>query len=90
MLYTSLIFFFSFLLSYCESFSFDKILFEVASALGTVGLSTGITGELSTLGKILIIILMFIGRVGVLTFGFALLRQKEDDSKKIRTDDLAV
>tara|TARA_R110000850_G_scaffold53191_3_gene127790 strand:+ start:1035 stop:2387 length:1353 start_codon:yes stop_codon:yes gene_type:complete len=90
MLYTSLIFLFSFLLSYVETFSFESILFEVASALGTVGLSTGITGDLSNIGKILIIILMFIGRVGVLTFGFALLQQKENNSKKIRTDDLAV
>ncbi|WP_459741649.1 TrkH family potassium uptake protein [Polaribacter sp. OB-PA-B3] len=90
MLYTSLIFLFSFLLSYFENFSFDSILFEVASALGTVGLSTGITGELSNIGKILIIILMFIGRVGVLTFGFALLKQKENNYKKIKHDDLAV
>nr|BFF40127.1 hypothetical protein BACY1_19320 [Tenacibaculum mesophilum] len=90
MLYTSLIFLFSFLLSYSESFSFDKILFEVASALGTVGLSTGITGDLSNLGKFLIIILMFIGRVGVLTFGFALLQQKQNELEKIKSDDLAV
>jgi trk system potassium uptake protein TrkH len=90
MLYTSLIFLFSFLLSYFEGFLFDSILFEVASALGTVGLSTGITGDLSNIGKILIIILMFIGRVGVLTFGFALLQQKDKELKNIKTDDLAV
>ena len=90
MLYTSLIFLFSFLLSYFEKFSFESILFEVASALGTVGLSTGITGDLSNIGKILIIILMFIGRVGVLTFGFALLQQKNKGIKKIKLDDLAV
>ncbi|MUH36248.1 potassium transporter TrkH [Zobellia amurskyensis] len=90
MLYTSLIFLFSFLLSYSENFSFERILFEVASALGTVGLSTGITGDLSSIGKILIIILMFIGRVGVLTFGFAMLQQKIEDSNPIVRDDLAV
>ena len=90
MLYTSLIFLFSFLLSYTENFSFDKILFEAASALGTVGLSTGITADLSSLGKILIIMIMFIGRVGVLTFGFALLKQKHNYLNKIKEDDLAV
>lgn len=90
MLYTSLIFLFSFLLSYFENFSFESILFEVASALGTVGLSTGITGDLSNIGKLLIIILMFIGRVGVLTFGFALLQQKDNNITNIKTDDLAV
>ncbi|SNR13880.1 TrkH family potassium uptake protein [Tenacibaculum jejuense] len=90
MLYTSLIFLFSFLLSYTENFPFERILFEVASALGTVGLSTGITGDLSSIGKICIIILMFIGRVGVLTFGFALLQQKNQDIQHTIKDDLAV
>ena len=63
---------------------------EVASSLGTVGLSTGITGELSDLGKGLVILLMFIGRVGVLTFGFALLERKSKTSLEIIKDDLAV
>lgn len=89
-LYTSLIFLFTYLLSYTDRFSLEQILFEVASALGTVGLSTGITGELSVVGKILIIILMFIGRVGVLTFGFALLKQDEETDEKATEDDLAV
>lgn len=89
-MYTSLIFLFTFLLTYIEDFSFDRTLFEVASALGTVGLSTGITGDLSALGKILIILLMFIGRVGVLTFGFALLQRKKEGDEEILQDDLAV
>lgn len=76
-LYTSLIFFATFLMTFSEEQPFDHILFEVASALGTVGLSTGITGELSMFGKIVLIVLMFIGRVGVLTFGFALLARKQ-------------
>ena len=41
--------------------------FEVVSAFGTVGLSTGITPELSVAGKAVIIIVMFIGRVGIIT-----------------------
>ena len=77
-LYTTLIFLGSFLLSFFESAKFDQILFEAASALGTVGLSTGITGSLSVAGKIFIIALMFIGRVGVLTFGFALFARGKD------------
>jgi trk system potassium uptake protein TrkH len=90
MLYTSIIFIFTFLLTLTEDFEFESILFEVASALGTVGLSTGITGNLSEIGKVLVILLMFIGRVGVLTFGFALLQRKSKDVITSKTDDLAV
>ena len=45
---------------------FIQILFEVVSAFATVGLSTGITAGLSSLGKIILIITMYIGRVGIL------------------------
>ncbi len=48
-------------------FTFIQVLFEVVSAFGTVGLSTGITPELSTVSKIIIIITMYIGRLGPLT-----------------------
>ncbi|MGM8211920.1 TrkH family potassium uptake protein [Virgibacillus sp. W0430] len=51
-----------------EPFPIMKLLFEVTSAFGTVGLSLGITGELTTFSKIILMILMFIGRVGILTF----------------------
>ncbi len=62
----------SYLLALVETHNFESILFEAASALGTVGLSTGITSQLSGAGKAIIIILMFIGRVGPLAFGLAL------------------
>lgn len=45
-----------------------SIIFEVASAFGTTGLSMGITPELTSIGKMVIIALMFIGRVGVISF----------------------
>jgi len=89
-LYTSLIFLFTLLLTYSEEAAFERVLFEVASALGTVGLSTGITSDLSQIGKILIIMLMFIGRVGVLTFGFALLARKQTNRDSHIEDDLVV
>lgn len=86
-LYTSLIFLFTFILSFTEVFEFKDLLFEAASALGTVGMSTGITSDLSTLGKLSIVCLMFIGRVGVLTFGFALVGRKQaEDFSEIETD----
>jgi trk system potassium uptake protein TrkH len=49
--------------------AFMEVVFEAFSAFGTVGLSTGLTPQLSPLGKVLIILLMFVGRVGPLTLG---------------------
>lgn len=58
---------------------FFAILFEATSAFGTVGLSLGVTQELTTLGKIIIIGTMFVGRLGPLTFAFAMaLRSREN------------
>ncbi len=50
-----------------QNFSFMEMMFEVFSAFGTVGLSQGITGSLTSLGKIIIIITMFTGRVGIIS-----------------------
>lgn len=50
--------------------AFVEYLFEVISAFGTVGLSMGATTKLNTFGKLLIIAMMVIGRVGVLTFAY--------------------
>lgn len=58
------------LLKVTEPFTTLEIIFEVTSAFGTTGLSMGITPELSTIGKIIIILLMFIGRIGILSFIF--------------------
>ncbi|MDJ0795297.1 MAG: TrkH family potassium uptake protein [Calothrix sp. MO_167.B12] len=52
---------------------FIQVLFEVVSAFATVGLSTGITASISGFGKVILIITMYIGRVGVLLFISSLL-----------------
>ena len=58
----------SYLLSILEpQFTFIQLLFEVVSAFGTVGLSTGITPDLSVLSKTIVILTMYIGRLGPLT-----------------------
>ncbi len=70
--------FVGFLLSLTEKGSFMQICFECASALGNTGLSMGITANLSEFAKIILSITMFIGRVGPLTIGMAMVtRQKE-------------
>lgn len=63
------------LLTVTERASFLQILFEVTSAIGTVGLSMGITSGLSTLGKVVISIMMLLGRLGPLAVGFALVER---------------
>jgi len=64
-------------LMWLTDFSLDQVLFEVTSAFGTVGLSTGITAALPAAGKLILIVLMFIGRLGPVTFASALaLRQR--------------
>ncbi len=63
-----------------ESFTLLQIVYEVSSALGTTGSSMGITGELSTGGKLVISLLMFIGRIGILSLLF-LFREKKSTPK---------
>ena len=59
--------------------SFLAILFEVVSAEGTVGASIGLTGDLTRIGKFVISILMFIGRIGPLTLVLAIGQHRDRD-----------
>lgn len=52
------------------------LLFETVSAFCTVGLSTGLTASLSVPGKIIVMILMYVGRIGPLTVAVAVARQQ--------------
>ncbi len=89
--YTIIIAIGTFLITVTNAFKFENVLFEVASALGTVGISTGLTGNLNTFGKIVIILLMFIGRLGVLTFGLAIWSKTTQTDNTISiTEDIAV
>lgn len=72
------IFLIFFILTFTEKADMSKILFETISAFATVGLSANFTPELSPFGRILITIMMFIGRLGPLTMAFALLNTKKE------------
>lgn len=61
----------SFILTITEEADFLDLLFETTSAFATVGLTTGITSELSEIGKIILTLTMYAGRVGPLTMAFA-------------------
>lgn len=70
------------------SVSFTDALFETVSALGTVGLTAGVTTKLTVLCQIMIIIFMYFGRVGILTIslGFLLGNQAEDRIQYAQTN----
>lgn len=70
---------FIFLLTITESLPFLPLAFEVVSAFGTVGLSMGITHQISDLGELILSVLMFIGRIGPLTLFFLLLKPKKQN-----------
>jgi trk system potassium uptake protein TrkH len=55
-----------------EQYPFVNVLYEVTSAFGTVGLSTGITPQLQDFSKVMLVFTMFLGRVGPLSFAVAI------------------
>lgn len=67
----------AFVLTLTEGIPFLATLMEVVSAFGTNGLSTGVTNELSTVGRFIITIAMFFGRIGPLTVALALAQREE-------------
>lgn len=73
-----------------QSLSFIQILFETVSAFGTCGLSTGITAQLSYLGKVIIITTMFVGRIGSLTMVLALSKTRKKALYKYPEERIAI
>lgn len=87
-LLTSVIF--TLIISAIEPHPLKDIAFEVISAIGTVGLSTGITASLKIVSKLLIMLLIFIGRVGVITFVMAFSENKAPSAIKKPTDRILI
>ena len=73
-----------------HKFPLMTLIFEVASAFGTCGLSMGITSELSVLGKAIIMCLMFIGRIGILSLLFLFKSKKPQESYAYPKEDLII
>ncbi|MBS3968184.1 MAG: TrkH family potassium uptake protein [Truepera sp.] len=69
---------------------FLALAFEAVSAFGTVGLSLGITSELSGLGQVVLIALMYLGRVGLLTFALALVEQEVEKPLQHPAEDVVI
>lgn len=70
--------------------SFKQILYECVSALGTVGLSMSLTPTLGITSKIILILLMYCGRVGILTLAFALAEKRKSSDIRYPVDTLLI
>jgi trk system potassium uptake protein len=79
-----------FLLTYTEDADMILLLFETISAFGTVGLTAGLTYDLSPAGRILIIVMMFIGRLGPLTMAFALLNTRKESKVRYAEEKILI
>jgi trk system potassium uptake protein TrkH len=73
-----------------KGFGFLKLLFETVSAFGTVGLSTGITPDLSVAGRLIITAVMFIGRLGPLILVLALTQRQQPSMFRYPEDEVRI
>ena len=73
-----------------DAASFKAVLYECVSAMGTVGLSMNLTPVLSVASLIIIILLMYAGRVGILTLALALAKKRKDPDMRYPADTLLI
>ena len=73
-----------------QPFPMDEVLFEVFSAIGTVGMTTGITRDLCTISRVVIIFLMYLGRVGSLTFALSFTERRKADPLQRPTEKILI
>ncbi|MBR1759407.1 MAG: Trk family potassium uptake protein [Lachnospiraceae bacterium] len=78
------------LISRIEGIALMTCLFETASAVGTVGVTLGITTQLGTISKLIIIFLMYMGRVGGLTLIFATVSSQQGSLSKYPVEKITV
>jgi trk system potassium uptake protein TrkH len=90
MLALTLIFIVVLVLTVTEKFGFLNLLFETVSAFGTVGLSTGITPDLSVAGKLIITAVMFIGRLGPLILVLSLTQRQKPSEYRYPQDEVRI
>lgn len=77
-------------ISCIEGIPMLTVLFETASAIGTVGLTLGITPQLGAVSRIILIVLMYMGRVGGLTLVFAAFSNKQGNVSKLPKEKITV
>ncbi|MBE5972264.1 MAG: Trk family potassium uptake protein [Lachnoclostridium sp.] len=79
-----------FIISYMEELPLLTCLYETASAIGTVGLTLGITSDLGMISRLILILLMYIGRVGGLTLIFSALSGNQGNTARLPQEKLTV
>lgn len=90
MMYMVLFLIGGFLISHLENLPLLTCLYETASAIGTVGLTLGITPDLGTSSRFILILLMYIGRVGGLTLIFSTLSENKGNTARLPLEKLTV
>jgi trk system potassium uptake protein TrkH len=88
--YISVVIFSTVIISTYEGLPLIDVLFETASAAGTVGMTTGITQRLKIFSKIILMVLMFSGRIGILTFAMAVGKKRKKSHISRPTDKLMI
>ena len=78
------------IISYVENLPILTCLFETASAIGTVGLTLGLTPQLGLISRIILIVLMFLGRVGCLTLVYAAFSGKQGNISRLPKEKITV
>lgn len=73
-----------------ENINFIDILFEVFSAMGTVGMTTGITRDLCTASKLILVLLMYCGRIGGMTFAMSFVEKRKNAPVKLPIEKITV
>ena len=90
LIYSILFFVSGVIISQIENIELSKCLFETASAIGTVGLSLGITSSLSIASKIILMFLMFFGRVGGFTLIYATVNNLQNNVSKLPVEKIMI
>lgn len=78
------------LISMIEKISFGTCLYETASAIATVGLTLGITQQIGSASKIILILLMYLGRIGTLTFVFSMVQKKSTSGSQYPLENVTI
>lgn len=80
----------SFIIMAYQNINFSDVMFETFSAMGTVGMTTGITRDLCKISRVIIIILMFAGRIGSLSFALSFMSKKNSAHVELPKEKITV